>query len=118
MYKPPEQIKSSPLVKKIISATFPEHKGRKFYLSTSIPKSLDSYWDGGSRDFYGFYDLQTGKTLNVGSNHPFYEKDKPRQLSYLPSGAVLVKRSCFCGKWLSVTFYVNESDIIRLLPAS
>ena len=44
-------------IRKIVQAAFPDYSGKKFKLSTSIPSRLDSYWDGGSRDYYAFYHL-------------------------------------------------------------
>jgi hypothetical protein len=110
------KIKSSPLVKKLKAACFPDYKGRKYRVSTDVPKNLDSYWDGGTKRSYVFYDAVTGKTLPVSSNHPFFEKDNPRYLSKLPNGCVLVEHTYFCGHNLGLTFYVNEEDIVKLLP--
>ena len=49
------------------------YSGRKFKISSSIPSRLDSYWDGGSRDYFYFYQPATGEILQVGSNHPVFE---------------------------------------------
>ena len=103
-------------IKKIVGATFPEYRGRKFKLSTDVPKCLNSYWSGGSRDYYAFYELATGKQFSVASNHPFFEKHNPRDLDGLPAGVVLVKHSIFCGKDMGITIYANSEQITPLLP--
>jgi hypothetical protein len=103
-------------IRKIVNATFPSYKGRKFQLSTDIPTRLDSYWSGGSRSFYSFYELNTGKVLDVGSNHPFFEAGKPRELETLPPGIVIVKHSIFCGKDMGITIYANSGDLAPMLP--
>lgn len=103
-------------LRKIISATFPGYKGRKFKLSTDIPKRLNSYWDGGSRDYYSFYELSTGKVLDVGSNHHFFESGRPSELDSLPAGIVIVKYSIFCGKDMGITIYANSGDLTPMLP--
>lgn len=103
-------------VRKIVNATFPSYKGRKFKLSTDIPSRLNSYWNGGSRDYFSFYELSTGKVLDVGSNHPFFEAGKPRDLEELPPGIVIVKHSIFCGKDMGITIYANASDLAPMIP--
>ena len=109
------KIKSSPLVKKIKNACFPDYKGRKFRVSTHIPKTLDSYWDGGSKEEYAFFDVANGKVLHVSTNHPMFEADNPRNLSQLPLGVILVNHTYFCGHDLGLTFYVNEDDLMKQL---
>ena len=71
-------------MKKIVNATFPDYRGKKFKLSASIPSRLDSYWDGGSRNYYAFYNLDQGKAFNVHSNHPIFEGNQPNHLERLP----------------------------------
>jgi len=103
-------------IQKIVKATYPDYRGRKFRLSTSIPSRLDSYWSGGSRSYYAFYELATGKTFSVSSNHPLFEKHNPRDLDGLPDGIVLVKHSIFCGKDMGITIYANPAQLTPLLP--
>lgn len=100
----------------IVSATFPSYHGKKFKLSTSIPSRLDSYWDGGSRDYYAFYHLDQNKSVDVHSNHPNFETNQPRDLEILPDRVVLVNQSIFCGKDSGITIYANESDLVKMLP--
>jgi hypothetical protein len=80
-------------VKNIIKATHPTYKGRKVSVSTSIPSQLNSWWDEGYRTYYTFYELATGRTQGTGSNHPMFEASKPRYLSSLPRGVVIVARN-------------------------
>ena len=68
------------------------YSGRKFKISSSIPSRLDSFWDGGSRDYYYFYQPATGEILPVGSNHPEFEADQPRELKRLPEGLILIEQ--------------------------
>ncbi|MGW8177472.1 MAG: hypothetical protein ACWGQW_01560 [bacterium] len=103
-------------IRKIIAATFPSYRGKKIKLSTDVPSRLDSYWDGGSRDYFGFYQLSTGTTYDVDSNHPFFESNRPRHLEKLPPGIVLVKHSIFCGKDMGITIYANNDDLTPMLP--
>jgi len=108
--------KKDPYVDRIIKRCYPDYKGRKIVISTMIPNQLESYWDGGSRTFYTFYELATEKLLNIGSNHPFFEKDKPRLIEKLPRGIIIVAHTIFCGKDMGITIYANKEDIVPLLP--
>ncbi len=94
-------------VKHIVQATFPDYTGRKLFLQPRerAPKELQSYWDEGSRTYYAFYNLDTHEVLQVGSNHPFYEPQKPTTLRELPEHIVLVSRAIHWGKETGVTLY-------------
>lgn len=105
------------MIRKVVAAAFPNYTGRKFKLCTDIPKNLTSYWSGGSRDYYCFYELATGKILEVESNHPFFEADRPCRLEKLPAGILVVKHSISMGKDMGITIYANSSDLSPMLPA-
>ena len=94
-------------VKHIIAACFPNYTGRKISVqpATKAPKELRSYWDGGSKDNYAFYNLDTKEVLTVHSNHPFFERNQPSQLRELPAHIVLAEHSIFCGKDCGITLY-------------
>jgi len=98
-------------VKRVVKAAFPSYNGRKISISTNIPSRLDSYWDGGSRDYYAFVQLSTLKAVELPTNHPFFEKDKPRDLSALPLGMAIVRHSIFCGKDVGCAVFVNPQDL-------
>ncbi|MCP4262798.1 MAG: hypothetical protein GY774_35615 [Planctomycetes bacterium] len=104
-------------MRQIVSATFPDYNGKKFHLSTCIPSRLDSYWSGGSRDYFAFYHLDEHKSFSVHSNHPAFESGQPRNLESLPERILLVMRSYFCGKDSGITIYANECDLAKMLPA-
>jgi len=107
--------KPDKMIRKIVKATFPQYKGRKFKLSTEIPSQLNSYWNGGSIDSYVFYELNTEKILNVGSNHPIFETRNPRDIKKIPIGIVIVKHSICCGKDAGITIYANNIDVVPML---
>lgn len=94
------------------------YHGRKVKISDKVPTSLDSYWDGGSRDTYCFYAILTGDVLQVESNHPMFEPDKPRKLRELPEGILLIEHSIFCGKDLGITIYSKHNLNLLLPPAA
>ena len=103
-------------IKEIVKACYPDYKGRKYKLGTfEHPMNLDSYWDGGTRYYYAFYDLQTKKVLEVHSNHPFFEAGKPRRLTRLPADTLLVEHCIFCGKDAGVRIYANPENLLKLV---
>lgn len=103
-------------IQKIVRATFPNYRGKKFCISDSPPSRLNSYWDGGSRDYYAFYHLDTGKTYGIGSNHPCFEANNPRELETLPERIVVVEHSILQGKDMGITIYANKIDMTPMLP--
>ncbi len=106
-------------VKHIVVATFPEYKGRKFFLQPSerAPKELRSYWDEGSRTFYAFYNLETQEVMHVHSNHPFFEANQPSKLRELPDHVVLATYVISCGRECGVTLYGNLQGLLPVQGA-
>jgi len=101
-------------VKHIIQATFPDYKGRKFFLQPKerAPKDLRSYWDEGSRTYYAFYNLDTQEVLHVHSNHPMFEANQPSKLRELPTHVVLATYAVYCGREAGVTLYADLTKLI------
>lgn len=112
------KIKITPMVRKLVSAAYPDYKGRKVYVSTKIPNDLSSYWDEGSRDYYCFIELETARVMPVETNHPAFEPNKPRALNALPLGFLLLKHSIFAGNDCGITIYCNESELARTAIAA
>ncbi len=108
--------------KTIARKCFPSYSGRKFKVAFYKPSSLASYWDGGSRDYYVLYDLDTGKTLPVPSNHPAFERQAARaseaacQAVHERPNVLVVGNSIFCGKDSGITFYCDEQRVRPMLP--
>ncbi len=107
---------ADPRVKRVIQDCFPAYRGRKVRLSTYIPKQIDSYWDGGSRDYFCWYQPTTRKIFHVHSNHPFFEANQPRVINEetIPEDVLLVEHSIFCGKDVGITIHVKP-DQTKLL---
>lgn len=107
-----------PEIARIVSRCFPSYHGKKVRLDTlTLPKSVRSYWDGGSRDYFVFYELSSGKTLPVHSNHPFFEPQHPDTVTSLPPGVVIVEHSIFCGKDTGITIHARPEDLNPALLA-
>jgi hypothetical protein len=93
-----------------IARCFPDWKGKKVYTRVgTYPSRLDSYWDGGSRDRFAFFNTVTREVLSVHSNHPWFEADQPNTLRTLPSHILLLCHSIFCGKEGGITIYANPT---------
>lgn len=98
-------------IKSLVKTAFPNYNGRRISVSTNPPKRLDSYWDGGCRDFFAFVNLENGRTAEVHSNHPFFEASQPRELPEgLPDGIALV-RLTMSGTYKYVTVFFNPKNI-------
>ena len=104
-------------LKEIVGTAFPDYKGRKFSISTAVPNRVDSFWDGGSRTYYVFYELATRKAFSVQSNNPTYERGNPNYIDKLPRGILLIAHKIFCGKDMGITIYANSEDLAPMLPA-
>jgi hypothetical protein len=101
---------TNPEVKKIIKATYPNYKGRKVFFNDQVPThELRSYWDEGSRTYYAFYQPSTGTVWPLGSNHPWFERNKPAPTcEKMPDDVCLVAHSIFCGKDCGITIYARK----------
>lgn len=104
------------LVRQIIKRCYPNYKGRKISISDNMPSRVSSYWDGGSRTYYKFYQPSTDKLIDVGSNHPWFESHKPSEFNkdLLPDSVVLVAHTIFCGKDLGITIYCKQPNLLQI----
>lgn len=101
----------NPKAIELMKKAFPEYKGRTFRVCT-YPAELSSYWDGGSRDSYVIHDREASSFASVQSNHPFFEKDRPRPRfpADFPPSVVVVKHTIFCGKDTGLTLMVRPGE--------
>jgi len=73
-----------------------------------FPKTVASFWDGGSRSYYTFYQPSTGRSVNLPENHPVFEPGRPYYLKALPPDCILVETGIFCGKPMAARFCMPE----------
>jgi len=105
-------------VKQILNATFPDYKGRAFKLNVvdeTRSFSLNSMWDGGSRDYYAIIELATMKAVNISEMVGNYRR--PDQRISLREGFALVERSYFCGKDMGLTIYILTNNAAKMIPS-
>ena len=108
-----------PFTKRLFKTAYPAYKGRTFRLSVyedAAQHNWNSYWDGGTRDYYVFIQLATLKTVPVPQNGTLFDRKKYR--STLPEGIVAVRHTIFCGKDVGLTIIARASDVTPMLAAN
>lgn len=129
-------LKSAPEVKKVVLTAFPEYKKHNAFLSAFHPMQINSYWDGGSKDYFAIVELSTMQRKSLPtSTHPYFdvaargmanqdngivESDHVGNitLKILPEGFALVRGGVFCGKTATAHVFLNPDNFAKLLPSS
>ena len=101
-----------------LSATFPEYSGRKFSVEARAHIYLCGLnWDGGSRNQYRACTV-TGEPIGSADrfNHvaPWNNQAEGQKVP-LPEGCVVAEHTIFQGKDMGVRFYLNPSDMPKVL---
>lgn len=100
---------------KIAKIAFPEFKKREVEIRPfKGPMRLDSYWSGGSRDYYAIVNLATYKKEEIPENGSGFTENTYR-MSELPNNLAVV-RFHLGGSYEAVTIYVNQENLINMLP--
>jgi hypothetical protein len=102
------KIKQNALVKVIVSACFPDYKGRKFRTEVFRPQQCVSCWDGGSRDYFVLLNIATMRGQPIRENGSPFTAPLPRLESLPDKAHVLVERSIFCGKESGITIHCSQ----------
>lgn len=131
-------LKTTPDVAKVVQAAFPgykKHQASVSAFSEEYGHSINSYWDGGSRDVYVIVELATGRIHPLPTRtHPFFEvtarglanAEDPDvkvdhvgniTLKHLPEGFALVQGGTFCGKTATAHVILPPANLAKLLPA-
>ncbi len=105
---------SDPLVKRLLSVSFPEYRGRKISAALwTAPLSLDLNWDGGSKDEVVLIDFAAGRIGRLRCPSPWAVGAHDPLIA--PPDSILVVHSIFCGKEAGITFYVRRGANAPLL---
>lgn len=106
-----EQAKH-PVIKAIIAATFPSYNGRKIKVQVQdYPLRVESYWSGGSRDYFAAFNFNTQRATAVPQNGtPFDGGPIAPNGVLIPQHACIVRHSIFCGKDSGLTILVNPTN--------
>jgi len=98
------------ITRKIIQLTGTRKKTFRLILSDR-PLSVNSYWDGGSRDEYGVFNINTGQSfIPPTGTYPF---TTPNQYTLKP-GEILVQTGTFCSKPATPTIYCLPEDTTKV----
>ena len=110
-------------LKRIAKCAYPDYKGKKFSLIFGKPSDLSSYWDGGSRNYYVLYDLDTQRVQAMPSSHPAFEPARAQlasavgqRIQDLPQ-VIVVERSYSCGRDCGIRFHADASRVQHMLPS-
>lgn len=108
---------NTPEVVSLVKKAFPEYNGRRISVEPFHgPMAMNSYWSGGSRDYWAIVNMVTGQQVQIQENGtPWNPGIAPLQA--LPVNAAIVRHGC--GPYESVTVYVNPENLNRyMLPDS
>lgn len=106
----------APEVKQIARAAFPDYTGRKFRVEALAgAKRLDSYWSGGSRNYFVLLSLATMRQVALPQNGTPFDAVGTLELRELPINCALVEHCYFCGKDLGITVYARPENLTPLL---
>lgn len=129
-------MKQHPEIARIVRAAFPGYKKHNVFLSAfgEHGHSINTYWDGGSRDCYALVDLATGQQRSLPTRtHPYFDVVRAGvanqeneaiavdhvgnvTLKVLPEGVALVQGGTFCGKPATAHVFLNPANFAKLLP--
>lgn len=111
------KVKADSTMKAIVKACFPEYTGRKFAIEAQVrPLNVKSYWDGGSRSYYCFYNLTTGAKGEMPAQSMFDKQITGADSVTLPENVICVQHVIFCGKDLGIRIHVNPANMGKFLP--
>lgn len=131
-------LKSSPGLKRVLAAAFPNYKKRNAFVSAFSDRgqNINSYWDGGSRSEHAIVELATLKLKALPTRtHPFFDlagrgvanvEDNFVTIDHvgnvtlkaIPPGFVLVTAGTFCGKPATAHFHFHPADMPKYLTAA
>lgn len=106
-------------IRNILRATFPEYKGRKFFV---IPKQevtvYNLSYDGGTRSRYRSATLEGEKLGNLDKYNTPYGLPSigEGQTTAIPQGTALVEHTIFQGQDAGLRIYIHPNDMPKLLP--
>jgi len=107
--------RSNPLIKKIIQRTFPDYKGRKVNLCPQEhPLDVKSYWSGGTRSYFVFYNLTLDQTQEMPQQSAFDMPVQGADAVMLPSDVICVEHCYFCGSDLGIRIHLPQRQIPEL----
>ena len=117
LYLTPTDTAAQPAIR-LMKQAYPSYAGRQFKLRlTDRSINVCSYWEGGSRSYYTFVNLDTGAiSPEVPQQSAFDERVPGAQAVALPPGVGCVEHSYFMGKDYGLTLIVGPENATKFLP--
>jgi hypothetical protein len=117
LYLTPTDTAAQPAIR-LMKQAYPSYAGRQFKLRlTDRPINVCSYWEGGSRSYYTFVNLDTGAiSPEVPQQSAFDARIPGADSVTLPPGAGCVEHSIFCGKDYGLTLILRAENATKFLP--
>lgn len=107
-----------PLVRTIVNKAYPSYTGNKFKLRITDTVNASSSWQGGSRDYYKFIQLNGMRVSNeMPAQSQFDQKVHGLDNVKLIDGVICVEHTIFQGKDMGITIHISEANAVPLLPA-
>lgn len=130
-------LKTAPELKALVLTAFPSYKKHDVFLSVfgEHGKSINSYWDGGSRSVFCLVDIASRRTKSLPTqSHPYFDvarqglanADSPDvsvdqrgnvTLKHLPEGFALIEGGTFCGKTATAHVFLPAANMAKLVAA-
>ena len=103
-------------VKDILKATFPEYRGRTFKVEFAPTITFhDTNWGGGTKNTYAIIGSD-GRTARLSVPAPWINPVEGKTVE-MPTNALVVKHTVFCGKDLGITIYASPVHLPKWLTA-
>ena len=102
-------------VRKLLRESFPDYKGRKFYLEFKDRITVYNLnWSGGSKNEYAFFRADNKKAFVPA--RPPWDNPFEKQAFDLSPEVLVVEHCIFCGRDMGITVYAHPKLAARILP--
>lgn len=96
-------------IRPLLQVSFPDYSGRTYHVEfTETVYFSDTYWSGGTRNWYVAIDMSNGQVSRMPSYAPWDNPAEGKRIE-LPEEVVIAEHSHFCGKDMGITFYAHPS---------
>lgn len=104
----------------VMRKAYPAYNGRQFKMNIHAAPgmNLNSYWSGGSRDYYRVIELATGRLLEVPQNGTVFDNASFDNAAMPAPGYAVVEHTIFSGHDLGLTLHLHQENAAAYLPAA
>lgn len=118
-YQPPIKLTPKDPAADLARRAFPGYRGRLFRLQVQDgPINCASYWDGGSRDYFAFVELATGRVTPAMPPQSAFDATVPGlDRVTLRAGIACVRHAIIQGKDRGLTLLIHPDNAAPLLTS-